>query len=207
MIRVGCAGFSIPQTRYFQELLLLEVQETAIRTPGPGTVSRWHREAPPGFEWTLLAPPLALDGGPAKLGAVLELARTLRAKAAVLQIGADIAATKPNRAALRKACDSLPRAPGLSWVVELPSTWRASERKAVASECGVVVAGDPLAAPPPAGSTAYLRLPGPAGHRSRYEDAALAEIAAISSGFADSFVIFANADMHADGKRFRRLVE
>ena len=44
MITVGCAGFAVPATRYFKEYLFVEVQETHLAVPGPGTVRRWRRE-------------------------------------------------------------------------------------------------------------------------------------------------------------------
>ena len=56
MITVGCAGFAVPATRYFKEYLFVEVQETHLAVPGPGTVRRWRREAPDGFEFALLGP-------------------------------------------------------------------------------------------------------------------------------------------------------
>jgi len=46
MITVGCAGFPVPATRYWKEFMFVEVQETHVSTPGPGTVRRWRREAP-----------------------------------------------------------------------------------------------------------------------------------------------------------------
>jgi uncharacterized protein YecE (DUF72 family) len=197
MLRVGCAGFSIPQSRYFQEFLLLEVQETALRVPGAGTVSRWQREAPEGFEWTLLAPNGLSTGDTSDVGAFLRLARTLGAKAAVVQVAPG---GRSARAALRKLIEKLPQAP-LRWVVETGPDWSAAERKALAAEAGVVVAVDPLAVAPPPGPTAYFRFPGPAGHRSRYDESAIHEAAAIARGFDDVFAIFCNADMHTDAKR------
>lgn len=56
MITVGCAGFAVPATRYFKEYLFVEVQETHLAVPGPGTVRRWRREAPEGFQFALLGP-------------------------------------------------------------------------------------------------------------------------------------------------------
>ena len=56
MVTVGCAGFAVPATRYFKEYLFVEVQETHLAVPGPGTLRRWRREAPEGFEFALLGP-------------------------------------------------------------------------------------------------------------------------------------------------------
>ena len=56
MITVGCAGFPVPATRYFREFSFVEVQETHVSLPGPGTIRRWRREAPNGFRFALLGP-------------------------------------------------------------------------------------------------------------------------------------------------------
>jgi uncharacterized protein YecE (DUF72 family) len=56
MITVGCSGFAVPATRYFREYEFVEVQETHRAVPGPGTIRRWRREAPEGFQFALLGP-------------------------------------------------------------------------------------------------------------------------------------------------------
>src|SRR5512133_2255831 len=56
MITVGCAGFPVPATLYFREFMFVEVQETHVSLPGPGTIRRWRREAPNGFRFALLGP-------------------------------------------------------------------------------------------------------------------------------------------------------
>jgi uncharacterized protein YecE (DUF72 family) len=56
--------------------------------------------------------------------------------------------------------------------------------------------------------TAYYRLPGPAGHKSRYEDPAIERLADIARGGKEQAAtyVFANVDMFADAKRFKRAV-
>jgi uncharacterized protein YecE (DUF72 family) len=56
---------------------------------------------------------------------------------------------------------------------------------------------------------AYYRLPGPAGHKSRYEDPAIDRLAEIAKGLkhADATYIFTNVDMFADAKRFRKAMK
>ena len=76
----------------------------------------------------------------------------------------------------------------------------------LAEETQTLAARDPLQQGLSARTTAYYRLPGPAGHKSRYEDPAierLAEIAHDGSSQAATYV-FANVDMFADAKRFKR---
>ncbi len=53
---------------------------------------------------------------------------------------------------------------------------------------------------------AYYRLPGPAGHKSRYEDPAIEKLAeiALAGGDQSATYVFTNVDMFADAKRFKR---
>ena len=55
-------------------------------------------------------------------------------------------------------------------------------------------------------SEAYYRLPGPAGHKSRYEDPAIERLAEIAKEAPDqeATYVFTNVDMFADAKRFKK---
>ena len=56
---------------------------------------------------------------------------------------------------------------------------------------------------------AYYRLPGPAGHKSRYEDPAIEKLAAIAqeAKHKDATYVFTNVDMFADAKRFKKALK
>jgi uncharacterized protein YecE (DUF72 family) len=205
MVHVGCAGFPIPQTRYFRELGAVEIQETAQRVPGPGTVARWRREAPEGFVWTLLVGPGPLGGEAHEAASLSHLVRTLGVRAAVIAPAPTFAPTRANRSTVRAAIERLPRLGKAVWVLALPPEWPAAERRRIAGLGPVVVAADPTRESPAPGEIAYFRLPGPAGHRSRYEDPALARTAAAAADFSEVFAIFSNADMVADAKRLEAL--
>ena len=49
-------------------------------------------------------------------------------------------------------------------------------------------------------------MPGPAGYKSRYEDPAIEKLAqlAMDTKHARATYVFANVDMFADAKRFRK---
>ena len=55
-------------------------------------------------------------------------------------------------------------------------------------------------------SIAYYRLPGPAGHKSRYEDPAIERLAELArqAEHERAHYVFTNVDMFADGKRFKK---
>ena len=90
MITIGCAGFPVPATRYFKEFLFVEVQETHVAVPGTGTIRRWRREAPPGFDFAMLGPREIGQEGfregkvvETALKSLIEVGKELEAKTAV----------------------------------------------------------------------------------------------------------------------------
>jgi uncharacterized protein YecE (DUF72 family) len=212
MITVGCAGFAVPATRYFKEYGFVEIQETHRAVPGPGTIRRWRREAPPDFKFAVLGPREVAQEGfrPGKvietaLTGLLEVAAELEARTAVFAAAPDFAQSRPNKSALkeflllaRKKFEVVVFEPGLEW--------DADDADALAEETGTLAARDPLRHGFSKRKVAYYRLPGPAGHKSRYEDPAierLAEIAHEAKNEAAHYV-FANVDMFADAKRFKK---
>jgi uncharacterized protein YecE (DUF72 family) len=212
MITVGCAGFAVPATRYFKEYSFVEIQETHRAVPGPGTVRRWRREAPRDFQFAVLGPREVTQEGfrPGKvvetaLAGLVEIATELDAKTAVFVAAPDFQQSRTNKTALKEflqlAKVSFPIVvfePGLEWDPE--------DADALADETGTLAARDPLQHGASQRPIAYYRLPGPAGHKSRYEDPAierLAEIAQKARNEAAHYV-FANVDMFADAKRFKK---
>jgi uncharacterized protein YecE (DUF72 family) len=211
MITVGCAGFAVPATRYFKEYLFVEIQETHLAVPGPGTVRRWRREAPEGFEFALLGP-RQIAQEDFRSGKVLEsalemldgVAQELDAKIAVFAASPEFTASRPNKAALRDFL-KLARERYATVVFEAPA-WKPDEAEGLAEETDTLAARDPLQAGLSKKPRAYYRLPGPAGRKSRYEDPAIEKLAEIASGGLDqdATYVFANVDMFADAKRFKK---
>jgi uncharacterized protein YecE (DUF72 family) len=212
MMVVGCAGFAVPATRYFKEYSFVEVQETHLAVPGSGTLRRWRREAPRDFSFALLGPreitQEGFRGGKVvetaleKLG---EVASELAAKTAIFLAPPDFPHTRANRAALKDFLKSV-RARFDRIVFEAGPAWKPDDADDLAEETETLAARDPLQQGLSHRTTAYYRLPGPAGHKSRYEDPAierLAEIAKEGRAQAATYV-FANVDMFADAKRFKR---
>jgi uncharacterized protein YecE (DUF72 family) len=212
MITVGCAGFAVPATRYFKEYTFVEIQETHRAVPGSGTIRRWRREAPGEFEFAVLGPREVGQEGfrPGKvvetaLTALEEVAAELSAKTVVFTAAADFAQNRPNRQALRDflklAKEQFPIV-----VFEPGLVWDPDDADALADETGTIAARDALVHGPSARPIAYYRLPGPAGHKSRYEDPAIERLAEIAheARHEVAHYVFANVDMFADAKRFKK---
>ncbi|HVU05433.1 MAG TPA: DUF72 domain-containing protein [Polyangiaceae bacterium] len=212
MLTVGCAGFAVPATRYFKEYGFVEIQETHRAVPGPGTIRRWRREAPADFRFAVLGPREVAQEGfrPGKvvetaLAGLVETAAELDAQTAVFVANPDFGPTRPNKAALRDFL-KLAKAKFSVVVFEPGLGWDADDADALAEETDTLAARDPLQHGPSKRKIAYYRLPGPAGHKSRYEDPAIERLAEIAHEAKndDAHYVFANVDMFADAKRFKK---
>jgi uncharacterized protein YecE (DUF72 family) len=214
MITVGCAGFAVPATRYFKEYDFVEVQETHRAVPGPGTIRRWRREAPDGFEFGLVGPrEIGLenfrtgDAVTKSLEVLDDVAGQLEAKLAVFLAPADFPCSRANKSALKDFLKEV-RSHYATIVFEAGSQWGADEADSVAEETDTIAARDPLQHGLSARRVAYYRLPGPAGHKSRYEDPAIERLAELAKSASHERVhyVFTNVDMFADGKRFKKSI-
>ena len=212
MITIGCAGFPVPATRYFKEYLFVEVQETHVAQPGTGTIRRWRREAPPGFAFALLAPRDIgqegfRDGKVTELALrnLSEVAKELEAHIAVFAAPPDFTASRGNKSAVKEFLASVKKKfKRVVW--EPPPSWDADDAQQLASESGATASRDPLAHGTTTASFAYYRLPGPAGHKSRYEDPAVERLADIAGAAKNenAVYVFTNVDMFADAKRLKK---
>jgi uncharacterized protein YecE (DUF72 family) len=215
MITVGCAGFPVPATRYFREFMFVEVQETHVSLPGPGTVRRWRREAPNGFEFALLGPrEIGQEGF--RDGKVIEtalksieaIATELEAKIAVFVAPPEFGPTRTNKGALREFLVGV-RKRFDRVVFEPASGWDADDCDNLTKDVSAIAARDPLNAGLSKLPQAYYRLHGPAGHKSRYEDPAIERLAEIAreAKHEDATYVFTNVDMFADAKRFKKALK
>lgn len=198
-----------------KEFSFVEIQETHLAAPGMGTVRRWRREAPQDFEFALLAPreigQEGFRGGKiveTALAGLLEIAAALDARIAVFVSPPELAATRANKAAVKEFLAGVRERFG-EVVWEAPPTWDADEAAAIALGARVTPARDPLAHGTLDAKVAYYRMPGPAGHKSRYEDPAIEKLAALAleANHERARYVFTNVDMFADAKRLRKALK
>src|SRR5579859_3988013 len=215
MITMGCAGFPVPATRYFKEFLFVEVQETHVTMAAIGTIRRWRREAPKGFKFAMLGPREFGQEGfregkviETALRGMLDVGKELQATTAVFVAPAEFTASRGNKAFVKDFLTSVRKK--FERVVWEPSpAWDPDDADALAAEAGVVAARDPLAHGTSDAPVAYYRLPGPAGHKSRYEDPAIDKLGelALAAKNKDATYVFTNVDMFADAKRFKKAIK
>ena len=214
-LTIGCAGFPVPATRYFKEFLFVEVQETHLAAPGTGTIRRWRREAPKGFTFAMLAPrDIGQEGY--REGKVIETAlkgllvvgKELDARTAVFVAPPEFTPGRNNKSAVKEFLAGVKkRFDRVVW--EASPGWDPGEAAGICADSGVICARDPLAHGAIDADVAYYRLPGPAGHKSRYEDPAIERLAAIARDAknTDATYVFTNVDMFADAKRFKKALK
>ena len=209
---VACSGFPLPVSRYWGLFEAVEISETGLGIPGAGTVRRWLRESPKKFAFTAIAPNSLGESGFRKTKenkAVVEefaaFADTLGARAVVFEGPETFKPTKQTKTALKSFISWLPKTlPPV--VVDLPN-WKPVDVAAACGKVPVIAAYDPLNdKPPPAADITYLRLPGPAGHRSRYDDESVDQIAEHCKGLDPelAFCVFRNIDMQANATALRQ---
>jgi uncharacterized protein YecE (DUF72 family) len=215
MITVGCAGFPVPATRYFKEFGFVEVQETHVSLPGPGTIRRWRREAPEGFRFALLGPREIGQEGfrdgkviETALKSISNVADELDAKTAVFVGPPELTANKTNKAVVKEFLSGV-KSRFERVVFEPPPGWDHDECDELTHEVGAVAARDPLISGLSKLAVAYYRLHGPAGHKSRYEDPAIEKLGEIARNakHTDATYVFTNVDMFADAKRFKKAIK
>lgn len=175
------------------------------------------RESPDEFTFTLLAPKEVATAGfkltPASeklLKEVGTLCRSMKGSAVVFTAPPEFPMSRPRKSAVKAFIKALPaRYPRL--ILDLPE-WDPEDVRTLASERkNAVAVFDPLIHNIESEKTdlEYLRLPGPAGHRSRYDEASMDRLAAYCEGTKakETYCIFHNIDMHANARRMRELLK
>lgn len=213
MLLVACSGFPVPVSRYWDAFPAVEISDTEIAMPGRGSIRRWTREAPEGFAFSVVAPKQLGEASFKKnteadeaLDAVLVLCTELKARAIVFGAPATFKVTKPNREALKRLVSRVPKKGGPALVFDLPA-WKPAQVLDATERGDVVVAYDPLQNEPvESGALRYIRLAGPAGHRSRYDEPSIDQLAEHIKGLGnqatrDTFCVFCNIDMQTNANQ------
>jgi uncharacterized protein YecE (DUF72 family) len=208
MLVVACSGFPIAVSRYLQEFRAVEIADTEIGIPGMGSIRRWQREAPEGFVFSVLAPGAIGGSGFAPSGevdtavkSILSFCKKLEALAVVFRVPEEVPFAKASAQRAKKLLSHLP-AGAPHAILDAPH-WNRAQLGKLCEGSGAIAAQDPLAmSKAPAGKLAYLALPGPAGHRSRYDEESLDRVADLCrrSTAELTLCVFRNIDMEANAK-------
>ena len=235
-VRLGLCGFTIGASEYFRRFRVVEVQQTFYDPPQDQTLVRWHRQAPPGFEFTLKAWQLVthdassptyrrlrrpLDGADRELVGsfrltppvlrawerTLECTRLLHATAILLQCPRSFRPTDENVARLTTFCRKIERPEHVRLVWEPRGPWPSDVVGDLCRELDLVHAVDPSVNDTVMPRRTYFRLHCVTGARHVYTDDELQQLLAMLPEQAqDPYVLFNNMPRVIDAERFRTLL-
>ena len=223
-IRVGCAGWSIPQEsvgffspeghhlqRYARVLNCCEINSSFYRSHKEATWARWRQFVPPEFRFSVKMPREithegALNCSPETLLSFLQQISTLKEKVAVVLVqlppGLEFS---PERAKTFLSMFRDNYSGSIAWEPR-HSSWFSDEANAVLSQFGIArVAADPAvvrSASQPGGFTdfTYFRLHGsPRRYYSEYSEAFLGTLASRLAGLAPTHKVWCIFDNTAAG--------
>lgn len=218
MIKVGCCGFPISQTKYYETFSLVELNSTFYKYPTPSTAEKWRTKAPENFEFTVKAHQdishkyrLRIEESIDPFERIKQICRILNAKVILIQTPASFSVKD-----LEKAEEFFRKINREDFVLVWETrgaSWESEESlkrlKDVLSKIDVTHVTDPLKLMPAFTSDlAYFRLHG-LGERLyyyQYTNDELRRLYEIVREFENLkmgvYVLFNNLSMFDDAKRF-----
>ncbi len=224
-LKVGCCGFPVSMSKYFNMFEVVEVQKTFYKPPEVETAERWRKAAPEGFEFTLKAwqvithPPNSPTYRKAGLqvencgffrptGEVFEawdktreIAKVLKANFVVFQTPRSFRENEENINNMREFFNSIER--GFVFGFE-PRGWSEERTRKICEELNLVHVVDPFTSRQVYGEICYFRLHG-FNYKHKYTDEELEKLLEMVE--RSGYVMFNNVSMLDDAIRFRKLVE
>lgn len=206
-VKIGCCGFPVSKSKYFETFKVVELQQTFYQPPDNTLLKKWRRESPSDFEYTLKAwqlitheprsptyRKLKIKIPPSKeknygffkstdevLSAwerMREIADLLNAKVIVFQCPSSFRPTTENKRNLEKFFTSIERKKFIfAW--EPRGDWSKKDIKAICREMDLVHVVDPLCAISTHGKIHYYRLHGLGGYKYKYTKEDLARLRAL----------------------------
>ena len=185
--------------RYAQKFDLLEVRPVDTPLPKPSRLTRWRKDVPPAFVFSIVLPQIVSEArvseeGEKALATSLEVAAALEARCIVLMTPVAVTPTTLHKKRLAALVAKLPRdAVTVAW--EPRGVWDVAEAAAFAKELGVQLVVDAAVERPPRGHVMYTRLRG-IGNSTHLGPTAIERVRAAIAGRREVFVVVeSNAPM------------
>lgn len=232
-IKVGCCGFPEGKRKYFQQIKLVEIQQTFYHPPSIGIVKKWRGDAPQDFEFSLKAWQLIthLPSSPTYRKAGLQIpsdkesnygsfkpseevfeawaktrdiAQVLKARVIVFQCPAKFTPDAENVENMRCFFTNIDRGDFIfAW--EPRGEWSDDVITALCQDLYLIHCVNPLEKAAAYGKTKYFRLHGGRNYRHQHTDDELARLWELCVG--KIYVLFNNITMYNDVLRFKELME
>jgi len=224
-VKVGCCGFPVSKSRYYENLSLVEINATFYRYLDSKLLVKWRREAPKSFEFTVkahqdISHTHRLSWNRETAQALKRMAETCRELDAGILLIQTPGSLKPTGETLEKAGKLFEKAGslGLTLVWESrgaewfkPKNFKALSR--LLAKVGVVHCVDPfLGEPAHVSRIAYFRLHG-LGEKLYYYEYSNSELENLKrkilsvKGVEAAYVLFNNLAMFNDAVRFKAYLE
>lgn len=222
-IKVGCAGFSGPEEKYWEGLDLRELPDSTMDRVKVSTLGRWSRKAPANRTFALpAAPELARTGfvGPeaeAAWARTVEAAAALEASAIVVHTSGAFRPSAENRAAVRAFFTgpgaNRPEGCSVAWRAEGLWEGQPEDHRALCDASDLIPVLDPLAmdeddfiAADGGAGPFYWRLLGRAGLGARLSDYDIDALLDLVEERPEGYVIFGTINMLRQARHFRAML-
>jgi uncharacterized protein YecE (DUF72 family) len=235
VIKIGCCGFGMSQSKYMSTFSLVEVQQTFYQPPQAATLAKWRLAAPTNFEFAMKAWQLIThtaksptyrrlkrslnakelsDSGDFRLTPIvreafaltLECAIALRAKRVLFQCPASFTPTDKHIDNMRKFFSSVERPRTMNFYWEPRGDWSLELVEKLCAELGLFHVVDPFTSTSVTPKETYFRLHGIGGWRHVYTDVELQQLKTMLPPDGSAHVLFNNTSMVDDALRFQAIL-
>lgn len=228
-ITVGCCGFQRGMKEYFHQFKLVEVQQTFYQMPKLDTATRWRKEAPADFEftmkaWQIITHPMSsptyrrvgLKFAPGQIDRfgffrpteevdlawreTAKFARALQAKVIVFQCPPSFRENPENIDNMRRFFRNIGK-PDFLYAWEERGDWSDATIKTLCAELGLIHCVDPFERASLFGEPEYFRLHGGPRYQHRFTSE---ELKWLKEKLRDkeAYVLFNNLNMYEDARTF-----
>jgi uncharacterized protein YecE (DUF72 family) len=235
MIRVGCCGFPVNRSTYYQNFDVVEVQQTFYQLPRIATGEKWREEAPPKFEFTMKAWQLitheassptyrrlrmaipektkknygffkATEEVEEAWAKTADFAMALRAEKIVFQSPASFHPSNESIKNLRQFFKKT-KIPSLMFIWEPRGKWERELVERLCEELRIVPCLNPFEGGSIRGDLLYTRLHGQTGYRYTYSESEMEELIRKGKRYAQAYLMFNNVSMVEDALHLKKLLE
>jgi len=234
MMKIGCCGFPIKREIYYQNLDVVEIQQTFYQLPRISTGRRWKEEVPLNFEFTMKAWQLMSHEASSPTYRRLrmdipekekkhygffknteevdkawsktgEFARALGAKKILFQSPKSFHPSGEHIKNLKQFFKKIKRN-SFTFIWEPRGQWEREEVEELCEEMGIISCLDPYNNDPlPEGDFVYVRLHGKTGYRYNHSEDDLKELLKRMEPYREAYLMFNNMNMYENAQHLKIL--
>jgi uncharacterized protein YecE (DUF72 family) len=234
MIKVGCCGFPIKREIYYEDLPLVEIQQTFYHLPQITTGRRWKEEAPPNFEFTMKAWQLITHDpssptyrrlrmnisermrecygffkGTEEVDAAwlrtVKFAKAVGANKILFQSPRSFKPTEDHVNNMKQFFKKIERN-SFRFIWEPRGEWEDRVVENLCEELGLLPCLDPFGKPLSKRDLVYVRLHGKTGYRYSYSEEDLLQLFDRVRSYPEAYLLFNNLNMYENAQYLNKLL-